>query len=71
MAGFAGPVARETDRNGADGFDAPPHLTFTHRDRPDAELVRGEHLRPELEAWTAGLDELAPERVERRLVAGD
>jgi nucleotide-binding universal stress UspA family protein len=31
----------------------------------------GAHLAPDLERWTAVLDDLGPERVERRLVAGD
>ena len=31
----------------------------------------GEHLRPQLEEWTAALDALGPDRAERRLVAGD
>jgi len=31
----------------------------------------GAHLVPELAGWTATLDELEPDRVERRLVAGD
>jgi nucleotide-binding universal stress UspA family protein len=30
-----------------------------------------DHLRPQLAVWTAALDRLAPDRVERRLVAGD
>lgn len=31
----------------------------------------GEHLRPQLAGWTAPLDQLGADRVERRLVAGD
>jgi nucleotide-binding universal stress UspA family protein len=31
----------------------------------------GAHLAPELDRWTAALDGLGPEQVERRLVAGD
>ncbi len=31
----------------------------------------GDHLRPRLSEWTAPLDQLPPDRVERRLVAGD
>ncbi len=31
----------------------------------------GAHLAPDLDRWTAGLDVLGAERVERRLVAGD
>jgi nucleotide-binding universal stress UspA family protein len=31
----------------------------------------GAHLAPELDRWTAALDTLGPERVDRRLVAGD
>jgi nucleotide-binding universal stress UspA family protein len=31
----------------------------------------GSHLAPELEQWTAALDGIAAERVERRLVPGD
>ena len=29
------------------------------------------HLRPQLDAWTADLERLGPDRVERRLVAGE
>jgi nucleotide-binding universal stress UspA family protein len=31
----------------------------------------GDHLRPQVAEWTAALDQLPPDRVERRLVAGD
>jgi len=31
----------------------------------------GAHLEPDLDRWTEALGELAPDRVERRLVAGD
>ena len=31
----------------------------------------GSHLAPQLQAWTVVLDQLAPERVERRLLGGE
>jgi len=31
----------------------------------------GAHLRPQFGSWTAALDRLAPDRVERRLIAGE